>query len=130
MRPLLCVVAVVVLFSSQAEVALSKQDSLINSQALSLTATDGFRQSVARRAARRRVRHNRKPGKSMQKAAAPKTPVNDAVLDSPNRMEIDPGDIPPGNRPRDPNVDDRTRIPSDISPDDISPRPKPKKKRP
>ncbi len=32
-------------------------------------------------------------------------------VDSPNRMEIDPGDIPPSERPRNPNVDDRTKIP-------------------
>ena len=49
------------------------------------------------------------------------------VLDGPNRMEIDPADIPPSERPRDPNVDDRTRIPSEVSPDDMAPRPKTRK---
>lgn len=61
-------------------------------------------------------------------------PANGPVIDTPNRQEIDPGDIPPSQRPRNPNVDDRTKIPDEVSPDDMAPRPKkpspPKKKRP
>ena len=33
---------------------------------------------------------------------------------TPNRVEIDPGDIPASERPRNPNVDDRTKIPETI----------------
>lgn len=57
----------------------------------------------------------------------PAEPGVGPVLDGPNRMEIDPADIPPSQRPRDPNVDDRTRIPGEVSPDDMAPRPKPRK---
>lgn len=61
-------------------------------------------------------------------------PANGPVIDTPNRQEIDPGDIPPSQRPRNLNVDDRTKIPDEVSPDDMAPRPKkpspPKKKRP
>ena len=71
--------------------------------------------------------------KSMPPTKRPVAPADGPVLDAPNRMEIDPGDIPPSERPRDPNVDDRTRIPGEVSPDDMAPRPKarqPKKRRP
>ncbi len=129
MRPLLCV-AVALLFSLQANAALLKRDDKILAQALSSTVIDGSAQGTKRRSARRRARHNRKSSKSMHKAVTPKTNGNDAVPDSPNRMEIDPGDIRPEDRPRDPNVDDRTKIPGDISPDDTRPRPQPKNKKP
>jgi hypothetical protein len=127
--PLFCV-TLALLLSLQTDTALSNQDSHIVSQAFDSTTSDGVAQGAPRRTARRRARHNKRLSKSMQKAAAPKNPDNAPVLDAPNRMEIDPGDIPPANRPRDPNVDDRTRIPGEISPDDISPRPKPKGKKP
>lgn len=67
----------------------------------------------------------------MQTTNRPAEPGGGPALDGPNRMEIDPADIPPSQRPRDPNVDDRTRIPSEVSPDDMAPAPrKPKKRRP
>ncbi len=48
---------------------------------------------------------------------------------TPNRVEIDPGDIPPSERPRNPNVDDRTKIPETIDPGDrVSPKNIPKTK--
>ena len=48
---------------------------------------------------------------------------------TPNRVEIDPGDIPPSQRPRNPNVDDRTKIPETIDPGDrVSPKNIPKTK--
>lgn len=129
MKPLLSA-ALVLFLTLQGEAASFNQDKLSNSQSLNSTATDGTIQGTARRTSRRRTRHTRKRSKSMQKAASPETPVNGPVLDGPNRMEIDPGDIPPADRPRDPNVDDRTKIPGHISPDDMTPPPKPKKKRP
>ena len=76
------------------------------------------------RKVRRRLPARRKTMPTTNKPAEP-------VLDGPNRMEIDPADIPPSERPRDPNVDDRTRIPSEVSPDDMAPAArKPKKRRP
>ncbi|HEX7314621.1 MAG TPA: hypothetical protein VF297_11910 [Pyrinomonadaceae bacterium] len=67
----------------------------------------------------------------MPKTNQPAVPADGPILDGPNRMEIDPADIPPSRRPRDPNVDDRTRIPSEVSPDDMAPAArKPKKRRP
>lgn len=67
----------------------------------------------------------------MPKTNRTPAPAEGPILDGPNRMEIDPADIPPSERPRDPNVDDRTRIPSEVSPDDMAPAPrKPKKRRP
>jgi hypothetical protein len=69
--------------------------------------------------------------KSMPKTNQTPAPTGGPILDGPNRMEIDPADIPPSQRPRDPNVDDRTRIPSEVSPDDMAPAArKPKKRRP
>jgi len=66
----------------------------------------------------------------MPKPNQPAAPAAGPILDGPNRMEIDPADIPPSQRPLDPNVDDRTRIPSEVSPDDMAPAArKPKKKR-
>jgi len=84
----------------------------------------------ARRRARRGAR--RAAGrKSMPKTNPTPAPSGGPTLDGPNRMEIDPADIPPSQRPRDPNVDDRTRIPSEVSPDDMAPAArKPKKRRP
>lgn len=84
--------------------------------------------SQKRRAAQRRPR--RAAGrKSMPKTHQTPAPAGGPVLDGPNRMEIDPADIPPSERPRDPNVDDRTRIPSEVSPDDMAPSVRKKKKR-
>jgi len=81
-----------------------------------------------RRASQRRPR--RAAGrKSMPKTNQTPAPAGGPVLDGPNRMEIDPADIPPSERPRDPNVDDRTRIPSEVSPDDMAPSVRKKKKR-
>ena len=91
-------------------------------------------QSPSRRAARGRAGHTprhvkRRKGSPMTNK--PVAPTGSPVLDGPNRMEIDPADIPPSERPRDPNVDDRTRIPSEVSPDDMAPvARKPKKRRP
>ena len=83
---------------------------------------------------RRRARRKPRPvarRKNMPKTNQQSAPAEGPALDGPNRMEIDPADIPPSQRPRDPNVDDRTRIPSEISPDDMSPTArKPKKRRP
>ena len=95
-------------------------------------------QTGTRRPSRRPKRQNKKRQKPMPQPAAPTTPKPDGptsnapILDGPNRMEIDPGDIPPSERPRDPNVDDRTKIPAIIDPNDMAPQPKPtpKKKRP
>ena len=85
-------------------------------------------------AAQRRARRKPRPAarrKSMPKTNRTPAPAEGPVLDGPNRMEIDPADIPPSQRPRDPNVDDRTRIPSEVSPDDMAPAArKPKKRRP
>ena len=83
-----------------------------------------------------RRRTPRRPRPAARRKSMPKTnqtpaPAGGPVLDGPNRMEIDPADIPPSQRPRDPNVDDRTRIPSEVSPDDMAPAArKPKKRRP
>ncbi len=68
----------------------------------------------------------------MSRTDAPNTNDVRPVLDAPNRMEIDPADIPPAERPRDPRVDDRTKIPAIIDPNDMAPRPKPtpKKRKP
>ncbi|HJU55221.1 MAG TPA: hypothetical protein VJ715_11640 [Pyrinomonadaceae bacterium] len=60
----------------------------------------------------------------MQQTGTPAQPTGGPILDGPNRMEIDPGDIPPSERPLDPNVDDRTKIPGEVSPDDKASRPK------
>lgn len=60
----------------------------------------------------------------MPQTDPPSAPADGPANDTPNRLEIDPGDIPPSQRPRDPNVDDRTRIPEGVSPDDMAPRPK------
>ena len=90
--------------------------------------------AAAHAQSRRRARRKPRPAarrKSMPKTNQPATPSDGPVLDGPNRMEIDPADIPPSRRPRDPNVDDRTRIPSEVSPDDMAPAArKPKKRRP
>lgn len=60
----------------------------------------------------------------------PVAPADAPAPDGPNRMEIDPADIPPSERPRDPNVDDRTRIPGEVSPEDMAPAArKPKRRR-
>ena len=81
------------------------------------------------------ARAGHKPRHVKRRKGAPMTnkpaaPTASPVLDGPNRMEIDPADIPPSERPRDPNVDDRTRIPSEVSPDDKAPPArKPKKRR-
>src|SRR5215211_5719650 len=84
----------------------------------------------ARRRAQRRPRRAARR-KSMPKTNQTPAPADGPVLDGPNRMEIDPADIPPSQRPRDPNVDDRTRIPSEVSPDDMAPAArKPKKRKP
>jgi len=84
----------------------------------------------SQRRARRRPRRAAK-SKIMPKTNQTPAPTSGPVLDGPNRMEIDPADIPPAQRPRDPNVDDRTRIPSEVSPDDMAPAArKPKKRRP
>lgn len=71
----------------------------------------------------------RKSQRLMQESNAPKEPEPTPILDSPNRQEIPPGDIPP-NQPRNPDVDDRTKIPGNIDPGDKVPPssiPKPKK---
>lgn len=78
-------------------------------------------------------RARRKPRPAAKRKSMPKTnqtpaPAGGPILDGPNRMEIDPADIPPSERPRDPNVDDRTRIPSEVSPDDKAPAARKKKK--
>jgi hypothetical protein len=53
------------------------------------------------------------------KSSAPReVEIEVPSVDSPNRMEIDPGDIPPSERPRNPNVDDRTKIPDNVISDD------------
>lgn len=94
------------------------------------TAAAGTPQKRTRHGAQRRQR--RTAGrKSMPKSNQAPAPTAGPILDGPNRMEIDPADIPPSERPRDPNVDDRTRIPSEVSPDDKAPAArKPKKRRP
>ena len=90
--------------------------------------------AAAHGATQRRPRRRPRPAarrKSMPKTNQTPAPAGGPVLDGPNRMEIDPADIPPSQRPRDPNVDDRTRIPSEVSPDDMAPAArKPKKRRP
>lgn len=89
--------------------------------------------SAAGGPAQRRTRRKTRPAakrKSMPKTNQTPAPAVGPILDGPNRMEIDPADIPPSERPRDPNVDDRTRIPSEVSPDDMAPAArKPKKRR-
>src|SRR6185503_3511065 len=74
-------------------------------------------------------KRTRKSQKVMPESNTPKSPNPTPVLDGPNRQEIPPGDIPP-NQPRNPDVDDRTRIPGNIDPGDKVPPssiPKPKK---
>ena len=85
---------------------------------------------------RKRQSGKKRRAKKSQKATPAKsTPVDpqlSPVLDTPNRMEIDPGDIPP-SQPRNPDEDDRTKIPDNIDPGDRVPPssiPKPKKPRP
>ena len=95
----------------------------------------GGEPSAADASGQSRKRPRRKPRPAAKRRSMPKTnqpaPAEGPILDGPNRMEIDPADIPPAQRPRDPNVDDRTRIPSEVSPDDMAPAPrKPKKRRP
>ena len=93
-------------------------------------AAPGRFQRKARRRAQRGSRGAARR-KSMPKTNQPAAPSGGPILDGPNRMEIDPADIPPSQRPRDPNVDDRTRIPTEVSPDDMAPAArKPKKRRP
>jgi hypothetical protein len=92
----------------------------------------GFVQATERK---HRSTSRRRKTRNTSSAAANSSPGNDngPVTSNPNRLEIDPGDIPPSQRPRDPNVDDRTKIPESVSPDDMAQRPKPakqKKKRP
>ena len=71
--------------------------------------------------------------KSQKAMPAPNAPADNnlqPVLDTPNRMEIDPGDIPPTQR-RNPDVDDRTKIPENIDPGDrVPPSAIPKQKKP
>jgi hypothetical protein len=69
------------------------------------------------------------------KPTTPPTPPPDIepILDAPNRLEIDPADIPPSERSTDPNVDQRTKIPVWVDPADMAPqekRPRPQKKKP
>ena len=94
---------------------------------------DGAQQRQTRRRAAGARRPARRGKKRMPQQAGPARANNKGpIMDAPNRMEIDPGDILPADRPRDPNVDDRTKIPAIIDPNDMAPRPKPtpKKKRP
>src|SRR3954447_13157218 len=84
---------------------------------------------------KRRCMSRRRKKRNTSVPVANSTPKNETgpVTSNPNRLEIDPGDIPPSQRPRDPNVDDRTKIPESVSPDDMAPHPKPakqKKRRP
>jgi hypothetical protein len=96
--------------------------------------TDGITQSRRRGTTRRANRPAGRSKKSMPPTDTTPAPTGGPVVDTPNRQEIDPGDIPPSQRPRNPNVDDRTKIPVEVSPDDMAPQPKktspPKKKRP
>jgi hypothetical protein len=82
----------------------------------------------AQRRARAKARRVRKGRRKMTQTDTPRPAGDGPAAEAPNRQEIDPGDIPPSERPRDPNVDDRTRIPGGVSPDDMAPRPE--KKRP
>jgi hypothetical protein len=77
----------------------------------------------------RKARAVKKPGrpKSGTPLQTATEPSSDPI--TPNRVEIDPGDIPPSQRPRNPNVDDRTKIPETIDPGDrVSPKSIPKTK--
>ena len=77
----------------------------------------------------RKARAVKKTGrpKSVTPLQTTTEPGSDPI--TPNRVEIDPGDIPPSQRPRNPNVDDRTKIPETIDPGDrVSPKSIPKTK--
>jgi len=65
---------------------------------------------------RRRVRKSQKSMQQTNSAAEQTHPATE----TPNRVEIDPGDIPPSQR-RNPDVDDRTKIPENIDPGDRVP---------
>lgn len=109
---------------SPADLSAGSGYTLASSPSLLSTSSDGTIQKK-RRGKTRRARHavgRRK--KNVQQPSTQDAPANGPVTDAPNRQEIDPGDIPPSERPRDPNVDDRTKIPEEISPDDKVPRPK------
>lgn len=89
--------------------------------------------AAAQRGVRRKTRRGPRSARRGKKSMPQTGPTEGPVTDAPNREEIDPGDIPPHERPRDPNVDDRTRIPGGVSPDDMAPRParpRPKRRRP
>lgn len=69
----------------------------------------------------------------MSQPTPPTKPDNEPITDAPNRMEIDPADIPLSERSTDPNVDQRTKIPVGIDPADMAPRektPKPGTRKP
>jgi hypothetical protein len=116
-------------FGNQAVVARGEANGLIPIRTSFVSRNDQETRSKQRRTSRRR----RKRNPSMPAANSTTKNDNGPVTSNPNRLEIDPGDIPPSQRPRDPNVDDRTKIPESVSPDDMAPHPKPtkqKKKRP
>lgn len=106
---------------------LTEISSLANNASVIPETGDGAAQHSSRNRTRRRTRQAKQKTADMKKTQtcdkSPETPV----LDTPNRLEIDPGDIPPSQRPRNPNVDDRTKIPKIVSPDDMAPPAKPRK---
>lgn len=84
---------------------------------------------VSKKKQPRKKKGARKSQKLMREAHSTAEQQPPPVLDTPNRVEIDPGDIPPTQR-RNPDVDDRTKIPENIDPGDRVPPasiPKPKK---
>lgn len=129
MKTVFCL-ALVLLFAPAMKEAHGGPHNFTNDGRPRLSHSSAAPQKTTRRRHRRKSRASRKLDKPMPQTDSTNPPDEGPRTDTPNRMEIDPGDIPPSKRPTNPNVDDRTKIPEWVSPDDMAPRPKPKRKRP
>ena len=118
----LLLVALALCFALGSEVLLFAQSKRTTNLFASLIDATASVQRAARQRTRRKRRHSGKRDNRMQPKTPPANTNNEPILDSPNRLEIDPGDIPPSERPTNPNEDRRTKIPEGIDPADMAPQ--------